>query len=172
MFNLSKHRHTKQQHNNTTHSRYLYSSHKKLGAFRLVLQRRSGTNCLQCGRNCHTLQRQRGASRERKNCDSYIRAPIQPLRFTVSSFCVCDVCSSASRPRPWQFSNTSELLHEGYPWAGFGVSCNASSHLHYFRGLPFNSLRAWLRARAWCLRHQENWIVFLSRPSGVFASEF
>jgi hypothetical protein len=33
-------------------------------------------------------------------------------------------------------------------WAGIGFSCYASSHVHYFRGRPFSSTHAWLRARA------------------------
>jgi hypothetical protein len=36
-------------------------------------------------------------------------------------------------------------------WAGIGFSCYASSHLLYFRGRPFSSLHAWLRARAGAL---------------------
>jgi hypothetical protein len=55
-------------------------------------------------------------------------------------------------------------------WAGIGFSCYASSHLHYFRGRPFSSLHAWLRARAGALANKNIELFSHLNPGVSFQS--
>jgi hypothetical protein len=55
-------------------------------------------------------------------------------------------------------------------WAGIGFSCYASSHRHYFRGRPFSSLHAWLRARAGALATKNIELLSHLNPGVSFQS--